>query len=90
MPYTWPVMFFLFNIGYMGVRLGRTTWVVDAAEGNKRTDYVAASNTIIAALILVLGFIAAPLQLFSPIYAMALYTICCLAGAFTALRIKIS
>lgn len=90
MPYTWPVMFFLFNIGYMGVRLGRMTWVVDAAEGNKRTDYVAASNTIIAALILVLGFIAAPLQLFSPIYAMALYTICCLAGAFTALRIKIS
>ena len=90
MPYTWPVMFFLFNIGYMGVRLGRMTWVVDAAEGNKRTDYVAASNTIIAALILVLGFIAAPLQLFNPVYAMALYTICCLAGAFTALRIKIS
>lgn len=90
LPYTWPVMFFLFNIGYMGVRLGRTTWVVDAAEGNKRTDYVAASNTIIAVLILLLGLIAAPLQIFSPVYAMALYTFCCFSGAVIALRIKIS
>ena len=90
LPYTWPVMFFLFNIGYMGVRLGRTTWVVDAAEGDKRTDYVASSNTIIAAFILVLGLIAAPLQVLNPMYSMSLYTICCLVGAWMALRIKIS
>ncbi len=90
LPYTWPVMFFLFNIGYMGVRLGRTTWVVDAAEGDKRTDYVAASNTIIAVLILLLGGIAAPLQIYSPAYAMALYTLCCFSGAFIALKIKIN
>lgn len=89
LPLTWPTMFFLFNIGYMGVRLGRTTWVVDAAEGDKRTDYVSSSNTIIAILIILLGLIAAPLQALTPIYSMILYTICCITGAIFALRLKL-
>lgn len=89
-PYTWPLMFFLFNIGYMGVRIGRSTWVVDAAEGDKRTDYVATSNTIIATLIIMLGLIAAPLQTLAPIYPMMLYTGCCIIGSIVALRLKIN
>ena len=36
----WPFLFLLFNLGYAGVRMGRSTWVVDAADGDKRTDYV--------------------------------------------------
>ncbi len=89
LSYTWPVLFFLFNIGYMGVRLGRSTWVVDSTEGDQRTSYVSTSNTIIAVLIIILGVIAAPLQAMEPIYPMILYTLCCLAGAGFALRIKI-
>lgn len=90
LPLTWPIMFFLFNIGYMGVRLGRSTWVVDAAEGDQRTDYVSTSNTIIATLIIILGLIAAPLQALAPIYPMMLYTICCITGSILALRLKLS
>jgi len=89
LSYTWPCLFFLFNIGYMGVRLGRTTWVVDAAEGNQRTNYVSTSNTIIAILIIFLGLIAAPLQSLQPIYPMMLYSACCLIGAFYALKLKL-
>lgn len=89
LPYTWPFLFFLFNIGYMGVRLGRSTWVVDATEGDQRTNYVSTSNTIIAILILLLGVIAVPLQAMEPIYPMVLYTICCLVGAGFALKLKI-
>lgn len=88
--YTWPILFFFFNIGYMGVRLGRSTWVVDASEGDQRTNFVATSNTIIAALIILLGVIAAPLQAMEPIYPMVLYTACCVVGAVFALRLKIS
>ncbi len=90
LPLTWPVMFFLFNIGYMGVRLGRSTWVVDAAEGDQRTDYVSASNTIIAIIIILIGVIAATLQTLAPIYPMILYTTCCIIGAIFALRLKLS
>jgi len=89
LSYTWPTLFFLFNIGYMGVRLGRSTWVVDATEGDQRTNYVSTSNTIIAVLIILLGVIAAPLQAMEPIYPMMLYTLCCLVGAGYALKLKI-
>lgn len=35
-----------------GVLLGRKTYVVDMAAGNRRTDYVAVSNTTIGVLLL--------------------------------------
>lgn len=44
--------FFALSVAHEGVRLGRKTHVVDMAEGNRRTDYVATSNTVIGALLL--------------------------------------
>jgi hypothetical protein len=35
--------------------VGRKTYVVNLASGNKRTDYVAISNTTIGVLLLVVG-----------------------------------
>ena len=90
LAYTWPLLFFVFNIGYTGVRLGRTTWVIDATEGDQRTNYVSASNTLVAILIIVLGIIASPLQALSPIYPIIFYTACCMIGSIYALRLKIS
>jgi len=83
----WPVIFFLFNIGYEGVRLGRKTWVVDAAEGDKRTDYVSASNTLIAVIILMIGAVNAPLQAWSVGVSLAVYSAFCLVGGMVALRL---
>ncbi len=87
-PYVWPVVFLLFNIGYAGVRLGRKTWVVDSAEGDRRTDYVSASNTLIAVIILIVGAIHSPLQSWSPVASLGLYVVMCLAGALAALRLR--
>ena len=84
-PLVWPAMFLLFNVGYQGVRLGRKTWVVDAAEGDRRTDYVSASNTLIAVMVLVLGALASPLQALSPLLPLGLFSALCLAGALVAL-----
>lgn len=86
--WTWPVVFLVFNIGYAGVRLGRKTWVVDAVEGDRRTDYVSASNTLIAVLILVIGLIHAPLQVWSPLASLSLYAAMCVAGAAVAWRLR--
>nr|WHW29803.1 putative MFS transporter [uncultured bacterium] len=49
--------FFCLAVVHNGVRLGRKTYVVDMAEGNKRTDYVATSNTLIGGVLLLSGAI---------------------------------
>ena len=55
----WPVAYFVLSVAHSGVRVGRQTYVVDLAEGNRRTDYVAVSNTVIGLLLLAAGAIGA-------------------------------
>ncbi len=55
----YPVFFFLLAIMHAGVRMGRKTYIVDLAGGNKRTDYVAVSNTVIGVVLLLAGSVGA-------------------------------
>lgn len=55
----YPATFFALGLAHAGVRLGRKTYLVDIADGNRRTDYVAVSNTVIGALLLAIGLLAA-------------------------------
>ncbi|MFK7909046.1 MAG: MFS transporter [Akkermansiaceae bacterium] len=84
----WPVIFFLFNLSYTGVRMGRKVWVVDAVDGDKRTDYVSASNTLIALMIIAMGLIASPLQSVSPLIPLGVYSVLCFVGTIIALGLK--
>lgn len=52
-----PLLYFILTIGYQGIRIGRKTYLVNLATGNKRTDYVAVSNTIIGIILFFTGFI---------------------------------
>ncbi len=52
-----PVCYFLLSIAHDGVRVGRKTYIVDLAGGNRRTDYVAVSNTVIGIVLLLAGII---------------------------------
>ncbi|XPV70671.1 MAG: MFS transporter [Halarcobacter sp.] len=52
-----PIIYFILSIGYQGIRIGRKTYIIDLAEGNRRTDYVAVSNTIIGFILLLSGFV---------------------------------
>ena len=47
--------FFILGIAHAGVRVGRKTYVLDMAGGNKRTDYVAVSNSAIVLILLATG-----------------------------------
>ncbi|WP_376690974.1 MFS transporter [Wenzhouxiangella sp. EGI_FJ10409] len=58
-PWLYPLFFFLLAIAHSGVRLGRKTYIVDLAGGNKRTDYVAVSNTVIGVVLLLTGSVGA-------------------------------
>ncbi len=53
--WTLPLAYFLLSVAHSGVRVGRKTYVVDLAEGNRRTDYVSVSNSVIGVLLLIAG-----------------------------------
>jgi predicted MFS family arabinose efflux permease len=58
----YPAAFLLLGVAHSGIRLGRKTYLVDMAGGNKRTDYVAVSNTVIGVILLVAGGVTAALS----------------------------
>ena len=55
----YPAVYLLLALAHTGSRIGRKTYVVDLATGNRRTDYVAVSNTAMGVLLLLTGAISA-------------------------------
>ena len=53
--WAWAALYFLFTSGYTGVRVGRKTYVVDVSEGDRRTQFIASSNTLVAIALLIIG-----------------------------------
>jgi MFS family permease len=54
-PWIAAVAYFLLAIAHGGVRVGRKTYILDMAGGNRRTDYVAVSNSVIGVVLLTAG-----------------------------------
>jgi MFS family permease len=84
----YPLAFLGLGIAHAGVRLGRKTYLVDMAEGNRRTDYVAVSNTVIGALLLAAGGLGALAATWSVPGTVALLGAAGLLGAGLSLRLK--
>ena len=76
-----PLAYFTLSVAHSGVRVGRKTYVVDIATGNKRTDYVAISNTVIGVLLLLVGSIGALAPLIGNAGVIAVLSLMGLAGA---------
>lgn len=76
-----PAAYFVLSVAHSGVRVGRKTYVVDLATGNRRTDYVAISNSVIGLLLLVVGAIGALAPLITNAGIIGLLGIMGLAGA---------
>jgi len=84
----YPLAFFGLGIAHAGVRLGRKTYLVDMAEGNTRTDYVAVSNSVIGALLLVSGLLGAMAATVSVEATLLLLGTTGILGAWLGLRWK--
>ena len=84
----YPVGFFVLSIAHAGVRLGRKTYLVDMAGGNKRTDYTSVSNTVIGVLLLVTGGLTALVSMISEVAVILTLGMMGLAGAISATRLK--
>lgn len=84
----YPLAFFVLSIAHAGVRLGRKTYLVDMAGGNKRTDYTSVSNSVIGLLLLVIGGLTALLSLVSNVAVILALGFMGLAGTLSALGMK--
>lgn len=84
----YPLAFFVLSIAHAGVRLGRKTYLVDMAGGNKRTDYTSVSNSVIGLLLLVTGGVTAAISLISDVAVILFLGFMGLAGALSATRLK--
>lgn len=72
-PTLWPwvVAYFLLALVHTGARVGRSTYVVELGDRGARTSYVAVSNTVMGALLLLVGGITSALAVVSTTFALA-------------------
>lgn len=57
-----PATYLLLAVVHLGTRLARKTYVVDVAEGDRRTEYVAVANTAMGVLLLLAGVVTGVLS----------------------------
>lgn len=79
-----PVAYLLLALSHTGVRIGRKTYVVDLAEGNQRTNYVAVSNSAMGVLLLVAGGLSSAIALLGPEAALLFLAILGLTGVIVS------
>src|SRR5699024_3043868 len=75
-----PATYLLLALVHTAVRVARKTYVVDIAEGDRRTEYVAVSNTAMGFLLLVAGAVSGGLATLGPEVALVFLAVLGLAG----------
>lgn len=83
-----PVALFGLMIAYQGVRLGRSTHLVDMATGDDRAAYTALSNTIVGLVLILAGGLFAALGKVSVPLVIGLFAVMCWAAAALAAGLK--
>lgn len=81
------VAYFSLTLLHTGVRVGRKTYLVDMAEGDRRTTYVAVSNSVLGLVLLLVGGISSALVLLDIRLALLLLAGMGLAGVIAATRL---
>lgn len=83
-PLVHPAAYLLLALSHTGVRVGRKTFIVDLAEGNQRTNYVAVSNSAMGVLLLVAGAASSGVALLGPVAALLFLAVLGLVGVVVA------
>lgn len=79
---------FLLAFGHQGVRLGRSTYLVDLADADTRAAYTAVSNTVIGVLLLVAGLVAGLAFQAAGVWVLAALALSALLGAALSASLK--
>lgn len=80
----YPVVYLLLALMHTAVRVARKTYVVDMAEGDLRTEYVAVANTAMGVLLLVVGALSSALAVLGNVMALLFLAALGLAGVLMA------
>jgi hypothetical protein len=75
---------FVLMVAHRGVRLGRSTHLVDMAGTEQRAAYTALSNSLVGLLLLLGGTFGLVAQLAGVPAVLAVFSLMCLGAAFTA------
>jgi len=86
--WVFPVGFFLVNLAHTAVRVSRKTYLVDMAEGDRRTVITGASNTVMGVVLLVVGGISSVVSIFGPQVTLLFLAAVGFAGVFGASSLK--
>ncbi|MFC4699509.1 MFS transporter [Glaciecola siphonariae] len=81
-------LFFILGIGHQGVRTGRKIYGVDIADEQHRTEFIATSNTVVGACIMLLGGIYAAINAYSRDLSLSLMLIGLTLGLLGSLFLK--
>jgi MFS family permease len=79
--------YFVLTLIHTGVRVGRKTYVIDMAEGDLRTTYVAVSNSAMGLILLFTGVVSSGLATFGEIWALLFLAALGLVGTFASARL---
>ena len=90
LSYDWllPILLFGLMVAYQGVRLGRSTHLVDMADEDKRASYTALSNTVIGVLLLMGSGFSVLASLFGEVLVLYLFSSMCFASMISAKLLK--
>ncbi len=83
-----PALLFVLMVAYQGVRLGRSTHLVDMANDENRAAYTALSNTIIGLLLMLGGLFGFVAQAGGNALVLAIFGAMCGAAAGCALGLE--
>ncbi len=84
----YAAILFVLGIAHAGVRIGRKTHVVDLAGRDRKSEYVALSNTVIGVFLLAIGGLSSILLGFGFEIAIAALSAMALLGAAMAVTMK--
>ncbi len=79
--------YLLLTLMHTGVRVARKTYIVDMAEGDRRTTYVAVSNSAMGLVLLVVGGISSLLAILGIVWALGFLALMGLVGVFAGARL---
>ena len=83
-----PAGFFAVNLAHTAVRVSRKTYLVDMADGERRTLITGASNTIMGVVMLVAGAISSAVAVFGTQAALIFLAVLGAAGVAGAWNLK--
>ncbi|OEY23571.1 MFS transporter [Corynebacterium sp. BCW_4722] len=83
-----PLGFFLVNLAHTAVRVSRKTYLVDMADGDRRTLITGASNTVMGVVLLVVGAISSVVSIFGTQATLIFLAVVGYVGVVGAARLK--